>query len=138
MTLHTNQSSTNTQELHCVTNKENIGNHVYQLYTPVLDNSSIFIFLPNIFVVPLSVFPFFAEEALNIKLLCQLLWHMVLGVFSQVLTPSESHFEVDHQMTSVLPDSTISSPYRVVNTITIYPSHHDFLMMKLHWLTWIR
>ena len=62
MTLHTNQSSTNTQELHCVTNKENIGNHVYQLYTPVLDNSSIFIFLPNIFVVPLSVFPFFAEE----------------------------------------------------------------------------
>ena len=37
MTSHTNQSGTNTQELHCVTNQRIHSEHVYHLYTPELD-----------------------------------------------------------------------------------------------------
>ena len=137
MTVHTNQSRTNTLELHCVIYKEYIHN-MYIFYIHWARLSSLF-FLPNTFVSPLSVFPLFAEEPLKIKTWRQSLWHMVLGVNSQVLAPLDLHFEVDHHMTSVPSDFTISNllVWWMIHS-QYYPSHHDNFMMKLLWLIWIR
>jgi len=100
--------------------------------------SSLF-FLPKYFHVSSFRFSSLRRRNTQVQTCRQSLWHMVLGVFSQVLSPLDLHFEVDHHMTGVLPDFTISSllVWWTIHSYC-YQSHHDNFMMKLLWLIWIR
>src|ERR1041385_8754957 len=67
MTLHTNQSVSNTQESHCLTSNEYTHN-MYIIYIPELDISSLFLFIfrQNIFQILFQQFLSFLEEFINI------------------------------------------------------------------------
>ena len=67
MTLHTNQSVSNTQESHCLTSNE-YSHNMYIIYIPELDISSLFLFLfcQNIFQILFQQFLSFLEEFINI------------------------------------------------------------------------
>src|SRR3954468_16296925 len=63
MTLHTNQSVSNTLESHYLTSNEYTHN-MYIIYIPELDISSLFLFIfrQKYFSDPLSAIPFLLEE----------------------------------------------------------------------------
>ena len=109
MILHTNQSVSNTQESRCLTSNEYTHN-MYIIYIPELDISSLFLFLfrQNIFQILFQQFLSFLEEFINIT--CGTI-HMTHNpkCVSQILTPFDSHFDVDHrhQMFGVLPNSIL-------------------------------
>src|SRR3954470_10609006 len=107
MTLHTNQSISNTQESHCLTSNEYTHN-MYIIYIPELDVSSLFFFAKIFSRSSFSnSFPFL-EEFINIT--CGTI-HMTHNpkCVSQILTPFDCHFDVDHrhQMFGVLPNSIL-------------------------------
>ena len=109
MTLHTNQSVSNTQESHCLTSNEYTHN-MYIIYIPELDISSLFLFLfgQNIFQILFQQFLSFLEEFINITCGTTHMTHNPKCV-SQILIPLDSHFDIDHhhQMFGVLPNSIL-------------------------------
>ena len=95
---------------HIVLTSNEYTHNMYIIYIPELDISSLFLFLfpPKYFPDPLSAIPFLLEEFLNITCGTIQMTHNPKCV-SQILTPFDSHFDVDHrhQMFVVLPNSIL-------------------------------
>lgn len=95
---------------HTVLTSNEYTHNMYIIYIPELDISSLFLFLfrQNIFQILFQQFLSFLEEFINIT--CGTI-HMTHNpkCVSQILTPFDSHFDVDHrhQMFGVLPNSIL-------------------------------